>query len=349
MNKPSIAIVFLNYNDKKNLKDALTSVQEQKYRPFDIFFIDNASTDNSAGYVEKNFPGVKIIRNKKNIGYAGAYAKYLPEIFSQGYAGAVLINTDILADENWLEELVSSAFREQNIASAQPKIYLWKKQKTNIFNTCGNPINFLGMGYSGCYGKEDLDQTKADESAAYASGCCLLIKKAAFAKVGNLDGDFFMYLEDQDWGWRARMLGLENIVSGKSVLWHKYEFQKNPTNKNKFFFLERNRLFFILKNYSIKLIFLLLPAFILLELGIILHSMKNGYFGKKILSYRETIKFFNSIKNKRKLIQEKRILSDKELFEKLSPRVDFEIIGGKLLRPANAMLELYYKITKKLI
>ena len=256
-NTPRVAILLLGYNDKENLADAITSVEKQTYPEFDIVYLDNGSSDGSADFVKKNFPNVKIIQ-EKNLGYAGTYAKYLPSFFAQDYVAAILLNTDVVVAENWLANLVLTAFEDSQIASAQPKIYLWENGQTDRINSFGNPVNFLGLGYCGQAGQKDRGQLDQKTDLFYASGCCLLIKKTAFETIGNLDADFFMYLEDQDWGARARLLGMKNILCPQSKMWHKYQFQKNPQNKQKFFYLERNRLFFIFKNYSFKLWLLIL-------------------------------------------------------------------------------------------
>lgn len=345
---PRIAVLFLGYNDQDNLFDAITSVQKQNYPNFDIFYLDNASTDNSVALVKKNFPQVKIIR-EKNLGYAGTYAKHLPEIFSQNYAGAVLINTDVVVDENWLENLTKPTFQNENIATAQPKIYLWQEGKTDKINTFGNPVHFLGIGYCGNYEKKDLGQFDKKTDLLYASGCCLLIKKTAFEKIGNLDQDFFMYLEDQDFGARACLLGMKNQLCPNSKMWHKYQFQKNPKNKIKFFYLERNRLFFLQKNYPTKLLFLIFPVFLILEIGILLHSLKNGYFKEKILAYNAFLRAFPQTQKKRKLIQNQRTLKSKKFFALLSPTLEIENMGGTPLKFTNLFFQWYYNLIKKIL
>jgi len=345
---PKIAILFLGYNDRDNLWDAITSVQTQTYSNFDIFYLDNASTDNSVTWVKKNFPQIKIIQ-EKNLGYAGTYAKYLPQIFSQNYAGAVLLNTDIVVSKNWLKNLVLPAFEKDFIASAQPKIYLWQEGKTNKINTFGNPVHFLGMGYCGNYGQEETSLSAPPKNIVYASGCCLLIKKIAFEKIGNLDQDFFMYLEDQDWGIRAHLWGMENRLCENSQMWHKYQFQKNPKNKIKFFYLERNRLFFLFKNYPASLLFLIFPAFLILEIGILFHSILNHYFKEKLLAYSAFFQALPSLWKKRKIVQSQKVLSTKKFFALLDPVLKIENFGGTPLKFANLFFQWYYNLVKKIL
>ena len=355
-NEPFIAVIVLGYNDRNNLKDTMDSVLNQSYTNYKTIYIDNASTDNSFEFVRENYPQIQLIRNKKNLGYAGAYKKILDELFnnrpkSKVFEAIVLLNSDVVVDYNWLRELSISAFSSRKIALAQPKIFLYRNnKKTDLINTFGNNINYLGFGFCGNYKKRDLPKIKNDKEIVYASGCSLLIKKDAYLNSsGGLDNKFFAYLEDQDLGWRLQMNNYKIILSAKSIMWHKYIFQRNERNKWKFYMLERNRLFFIFKNYQTKTIILLLPIFLFIEIGVVLDSLTKGYFTDKIKGYVDFIKSIKILKKDRNKIQRKRKLSDRQLFDKFSPTIEFEEVDNFLLKITNLFLLAYYKIIKLFI
>ncbi len=345
-----IAVVMLNYNDKSNITDAVQSLLVQDYQDFEIIIIDNGSKDGSKELIKMQYPNLTLVENN-NIGYAGAYAEFLANIFrGNDYAGAVLLNTDVVVEINWLSELVKSAFADNTIAFAQPKIYIWQDGETDSFNTCGNKINFLGFGYCGEYKKKDRDiNLSKDIETAYASGCCLFVKKEAYLKISGLDPDFFAYLEDQDLGWRGWMYGYKSVVSINSIMWHKYVFHKNPANKTKFYLLERNRLLFIAKNYSLKTIILLAPALFVMEIGILYHALSNGYMKEKITSYISFITSISKTLEKRKVIQKNRCRRDTDLFRRLSPSIEFDEVKSKPLEWANKIFSSYYYFIIKFI
>lgn len=345
---PKIAVLILGYNDEKNLKEAIDSSLDQTYQNYTVVYIDNASKDGSLSLVQKNYPQLEIIAYTENFGYAGAYAKILKETFTKDYDGAVLLNSDVIVDKNWLKELVTSAFADEKIAIAQPKIFLYGKHE-KLANTFGNKINYLGFGFCGHYKKPDDSTFANDQEIVSASGASLLIKKSAFLKIGNLDEKFFAYLEDQDLSWRALMAGCKIVLSAKSIILHKYVFKKNARNSWKFFTLERNRLFFLFKNFSAKTLFLLAPMFFVMEIGILADAITKGYFWDKIRAYGAFLTNFSKIYQDRQIVQEARQLPDSELFKKLSPAVEFEEIDSFGLRLANKMLAGYYKLIKSLI
>lgn len=346
---PKTAVLILGYNDEKNLQDSISTALDQTYSNFEVFYIDNASKDASLTFVQKNFPSIKTTVHEKNLGYAGAYAVALDETFQvKKFDCAVLLNSDVIVDRNWLSELVASAYADEKIAIAQPKIFLWGNDK-NLANTFGNKINYLGFGFCGHYKQPDNESFSKDQEIVSASGASLLIKKDAYLKIGNLDEKFFAYLEDQDLSWRAQMFGYKIVLSAKSVMWHKYVFAKNARNHWKFFTLERNRLYFIFKNYSTRTLILLSPMFLMMEIGILADAIAGGYFWDKIRAYKAFLSNLSQTYRSRKIIQEGRQLPDSELFARLNPTVDFEEIDSHFLNLANIILKRYFQFISSLI
>ncbi len=349
--QPFILVILLNYNDKDNLSDALNSLLLQSYENFKVIVIDNDSKDGSVEFLDEFYPDIEVMARKINDGYAGAYKEYLDFVFKEDKCDAVvLLNTDVVVEKNWLLELVKSGYSDDMTAFAQSVVYLWREGKTNYINTSGNKINYLGFGYCGDYNKRAKEvELKKDYETAYASGCGLLVKKEPYMKIGGLDQDFFAYLEDQDLGWRGWMFGYKSIVSVKSVMWHKYVFQGKLFNKRKYFFLERNRLFFLLKNYSFKTIIILFPVLLLVDLAVIMHAILNGYIIEKVKSYFSFLAGVFKMYEKRGYIQSKRLFSDSDLFFRLSPAMDFEELDSVVFRAANKFFLFYYFLVRRVI
>lgn len=347
MNQPRIAVLILGHNHKDTLKDTLDSALVQAYPDYALTYIDNASSDGAADFIKEHYPSVTVITNEKNLGYAGGYDASIKDAFAQGFDAAVLLNPDTITDKDWLAELVRSAYSDPEIALAQSKVLIWDNGPTDIINTFGNSVNFLGFGYCGHY--KEKDTFSEDTDVTYASGSSLLIKKEYYPSKISFDTDYFAYLEDQDLGWQARVQGLHIVASARSKVWHKYDFQKKHLNNFKFYLLERNRLFFLMKFYSFELQCLILPAFIIMELGVFLDSIFKGYFFKKLKAEWDFCRALPTLFEKRRRIQRSRTVSDRELFGFLSPTIDFEEVDSPLLRLANRLLKRYYSLIKHLI
>jgi GT2 family glycosyltransferase len=346
---PKIAVLILGYNDERHLPDALRSALDQSYADYQLIYIDNASTDGSRAFVAAAYPGVRVLANARNLGYAGAYREALDRVFSEGYEGAVLLNADVIVDRRWLEELVCSGYAAADIAFAQPKIFLWDGAGNHRANTFGNEIHYLGFGFCGHYKGLDGPAYDNDREITFASGASLLVKRGPYLEIGGLDESFFAYLEDQDLGWRARMRGYRSVLSARSVMWHKYSFTKSPRNGRKFYLLERNRLYFIYKNYCWKTVLLLLPAFLFMEAGVIADSVVKGYFRDKLRAYRDFARNLPQLRVERGATQALRSVPDCRLFPLFVSAIRFEEIDSPLLTLANAVLGAYRRIIARLV
>jgi GT2 family glycosyltransferase len=342
-----IAVLVLGYNHRDTLKDMLDSVLKQEYPNYAVTYIDNDSWDGSVDFVRCYYPIVSVITNRQNLGYAGGYDAVIRDAFAQGFDAVVLLNPDTIADKDWLTELVKSAYVAPDIALAQSKVLIWNDGPTDLINTYGNNVHFLGFGHCGHY--KEQDRFLVDSDVTYASGSSLLIKKEYYPSKISFDTDFFAYLEDQDLGWQARVQGLRAIASAKSKVWHKYDFQKKKLDNLKFYLLERNRLFYLTKFWSFRLFCLVFPFFIIMEIGVLFDSILKGYFSRKMKAYWDYSLSIPKLYRKRIWIQRNRTVSDKELFCLLSPTIDFEEVDSPLLRLANSSMKKYYTIIQQFL
>ena len=118
-NKP-VAVIVLNWNGEKLLKEFLPSVVELTPSDIaDVIVADNNSTDNSVELVEKNFPSVKLLRFSENYGYAGGYNRAIGET---GYKYTLLLNSDVAVTDGWLYPLYEFMESMSDAGACQPKI-----------------------------------------------------------------------------------------------------------------------------------------------------------------------------------------------------------------------------------
>lgn len=141
MIKDKISIITVNYNGLNYLGPLFDSLEKQTYKNYEIVFVDNNSSDDSIDFVKKNYPNVKIVKNDRNLGFAGGNNSALPYCDGEYVA---LINNDMVADANWLQGMYRSILRE-NADIIGSKILFYKpfvtlKFKTNTFNHAGNNL-----------------------------------------------------------------------------------------------------------------------------------------------------------------------------------------------------------------
>ena len=67
-----VTIIVVNWNGRHHLEPCLSALQAQSYQPREIIVVDNGSTDGSVEYLAANFPDVRVIGLKTNLGFAAA-------------------------------------------------------------------------------------------------------------------------------------------------------------------------------------------------------------------------------------------------------------------------------------
>lgn len=245
----NVAVVILNWNGKKLLEKFLPSVIYHS-RNAKIYVADNASTDDSIDFTEKNFPEVEIIKNIRNAGYAGGYNLALKSVSEEIQ---ILLNSDVEVTQGWLEPIISTFNNEQEVAAIQPKILDY--QNRNLFEYAGAAGGFIDKyGYPYCKGRifqsleEDHGQFNEDDYVFWASGACIAVRKSAFDKIGGFDEDFFAHQEEIDLCWRLQNSGYKIKYVANSQVYHVGGATLATMNPKKTFYNFRNSLFLLYKN-----------------------------------------------------------------------------------------------------
>ena len=244
---PKVAVMILNYNGVGWLDKCLRSVLNSTYPNYDVYLIDNGSTDGSVEFVRKTFPTVRVIAYKVNFGFPEAYNKAISQVACEH---VVLLNNDTqVMNEDWLGHLVSVAEGDNAVAAVACKIV--SMQDHQILDSVG------GMGIPFWRGFVDIGKGEADngqygesfEPFAFCGGAAL-VKRSAFLGVGGFDGRLFLYFEDSDISWRLRLIGRTIAFAPEARVAHFFSasFGGMEVNPVKLYYCHRNYLRSILKN-----------------------------------------------------------------------------------------------------
>ncbi|MFN5332196.1 MAG: glycosyltransferase family 2 protein [Bacteroidota bacterium] len=274
------AIVLLNYNGAKVLPQFLPSVLA--HSSFDIWVIDNASTDTSLYYLRQEFPSVSLICLSENYGFAAGYNLGLEKLKGD-YETFILLNTDVEVSPSWDQELVAHLQANSACAAVQPKILSWKEKE--YFDYAGAGGGFLdAFGYPYCRGRIwntlEKDQGQYDDtiSVDWASGACMAIRSQDFFEQHGFDPHFFAHMEEIDLCWRLRGSGKNIAYLGQVRVYHLGGATLDRASPQKLYLNIRNSLAMIYKQVSfLRFLFILL--------------IKGGIEGVALLTYLITGKF----------------------------------------------------------
>lgn len=341
-----VVIGIVTYNSRHKIADCLHSLQHQHYPKelVEVVVVDNDSHDSTKEYLAEAWPQVTVIANDNNVGFAAAnnqiytFVKYQADYL-------VLLNDDTIVEPNWLTRLVNAALSDDRIAAVQSKLLLYPEK--TLINSLGNSIQFLGFAFCNHYREPDSHAQTVLFDLPYASGAAVLLKLSALQIIGLFDEKLFMYHEDVDLGWRLRLLGYRVVIDPLSVVYHKYNYSKA---KYKFYYMDRNRWIVLLKNYRLATIILLSPMLLVMELGIMLFSVKNGWFKEKIKGWSWLIKNFGYILSQRRKIQDLRQVNDREILKLFVGPITNQEVENKLLSwVANPLLEVYFLLVRMIV
>jgi len=310
------SVIIVNTNELHHLKRCLPSIFRQRYPDYEVLVVDNASTDGSVEYVAREFPQVRIIRNETNLGYAGANNVGFKHAAGDYIA---VLNPDTQVEPDWLKELVIALQADPWAGLATPKILMM--DDPGRINTCGNEITFTGLTF--CRGLDQLAE-KYDqlEVVSAVSGAAFVIKRSVLEQIGGFDESFFIYYEDTDLSLRAMLAGYTCLYVPTSVVYHQYAVRFSP---RKYFLLERNRYFSLLKTLRWRTLIVLLPMLLLSELLAWGYALLRGpeHVRSKLRSYVWLIGNRQQILEARSRVQALRRVDDRVLLGRFSHRLTF--------------------------
>lgn len=214
-----ISVVIVSWNAKKFLLECLQSLASQQTSSnMEIIVVDNASTDGSPEAVSEQFPNVRLIKNNENLGFGKAN-----NIGIKHSAGnyIYLINSDIKVLDGCLDRLLNYIEKSPTIGILGPKILnadLSLQSSCRQFPSLWNNFCYaLGLSRvfpdSRIFSGEHMFYFKHDKikKVDVLVGCFLMVRRSAFAQVGLLDEQYFMYAEDVDWCKRFWKAGWEVV------------------------------------------------------------------------------------------------------------------------------------------
>ena len=278
-----VSIVIVTYNSESDIKDCLNSLSKYvKKENFQVILVDNGSKDGTIKFVKKFYPRVTIHKNRKNLGFAKAVNIGLRKVRGD----ALLLNPDTILNKGLLEKL-SEISKIGGIAAVAPKIMNFDG---SIQPSCGNFPSAINIFLDripvirDLFPISEIIRKKAfyekKQKVNWASGTCLYLTKKGLEVVGELDEDYFMYLEEVDWCYRAAKRHLKIIYTPKASIYHKDQ-GKSPTYSPAKFFNMRKGFITFFEKYNSELDLFLFKILLKVELFFkMIFVSKNSKWGE---------------------------------------------------------------------
>lgn len=250
MNEPKVSIILVNWNQKKDIVECISSIKKSSYSNYDIIVVDNNSTDSSVSLIKKRFPEVKLIETAKNLGFAGANNIGIDHALRIESKYVLLLNSDTITHKKLLTEIVNVMEKTPYAGVLGPMIYFYDSPQEIWFGG-GEIDSNTGRFRHIDEGKENREVVANKiRECDFITGCAMLISSEVLRNIGLLDSAYFMYYEDSDFCVRAHKAGYKIIFVPSAEVWHKKK--KGPLPSYYYFYNARNRLLFVKKFSSYK-------------------------------------------------------------------------------------------------
>jgi len=232
---PLVYVVIITFNGEKWISDCLQSLLLTEYSPYKILIIDNASQDNTINCIVNNFPGIEVLRNKKNLGFAEGCNIGIRLALERGSNYVVLLNQDTKLHKEWLKKLVELIEKDESIGILSPLQYNY--EGSAVDDICMKTIQLCRK------------PTRQFIETNNVIGAAMMLSKKLCTKVGGFDPYFFCYGEETDLCQRAQYHGFKIGIASESIVYHwHYYLNKENFSKDNLDKITRNRFICILKN-----------------------------------------------------------------------------------------------------
>ncbi|HEV2350778.1 MAG TPA: glycosyltransferase family 2 protein [Terriglobia bacterium] len=314
-----VSVLMVTHNDAGVLPKCLESLQQQDYPSLECIIVDNGSRDDTRDILSKLTGAYQTFLNETNCGFAASQNQALRH--AQG-DWILFLNPDVILSRNFISELAAAAEADPSIGMASGKLLRWSPAEnqplTNVIDSTG--IYFRRNLRHLDRGSEEVDRGQYDQPAFVfgVTGAAALHRRRMVEDVSVmgefLDADFFLCRDDADLAWRAHLMGWRCIYTPRALGWHvrrvtPARFRELPLVVN--WHSVKNRFIMRWKNIS---------PYLYLRLFLPVTWRDCMILGYSVLVDRRLFSAFThlwrnrkAISAKRKWIQDRRRVSDREL------------------------------------
>jgi GT2 family glycosyltransferase len=249
-----VSVTIVTYNSGRFIKRCLESVLAQRYPFKEIIIVDNASSDGTIDILEQFEDRCQVYYNEENVGFAAAQNQ---AIQVSGGDWVLTLNPDVLLLPNFIQALVDAGQFDSKIGTVCGKLLTM----TSHFEIPEKPVvDSTGIYFNPMLRHLDRGSQEVDnghylqyEYVFGATAAAALYRRSMIDDIALdgefFDSDFFVYREDADVAWRAQLMGWKCLYAPEAVVHHHYSHTAGRATPLKAYYVERNRLFLLVKNF----------------------------------------------------------------------------------------------------
>lgn len=246
-----VSLITVNFNQTEATCALLDSIRRQDWREMEVIVVDNGSRDNPQTLLETRYPEARVLRSEQNLGFAGGNNLGLET--AQGEF-IFFVNNDAELTAGCIKHLLDVFSKHPDAGMASPLICYFPEK-----NQPADRIQYAGMtaihpltarNRTIGQGETDEGQYRDDRLTAYPHGAAMMVPRRVIETAGPMEDNFFLYYEELDWAERIRRAGFEVWVAPRARVYHHESLTIQPLGAMKTYFLTRNRVRFMRRNFN---------------------------------------------------------------------------------------------------
>jgi len=268
-----LSAIVVNFRRPELLRECLRSLAtalERVEGATELVVVDNGSADGSNDLVRAEFPGATLVALERNRGFGGGVNAGLER--SSGEF-VLLLNNDATVEPEAIAELLGVAETAADVGSVAAQMRFADRPET--INSAGIGIDRLGVAYHRLLGAPTSASEREPVEVFGASGGAALWRRSALESVGCFYEPFFVYLEDVDVAWRARMRGWRALYAPGAIVYHHHSATAVHASDFKYRWVGRNRLRLLARNADRRQLLRHAPAIVAYELAYVAYAARR--------------------------------------------------------------------------
>lgn len=307
---PTVAAIIINYQGREVVKACVDSLLAQSRLPDEVWVIDNASEDDIPERIKAWFPSVHVVRNERNLGFAGACNVGIRRCRSDLVA---ILNNDLILERNWLERLLAKVEEPWGFWASR----IVRARQPEVIDSAGDGMAVIGAAFKIGSGRP-VEQYLEDREVFGPCGAAALYRRELLEETGGFDEDFFLIYEDSDLNVRARLLGYRCLYVADAVVRHRVNESIGRFTKPYVYYGHRNSEFVFWKNFPTSLLLCYLPERQLFNLLCLAFFARKGRAGTFIRAKRDAFRMRRTVLEKRRRILSSARISAADLRRQLT-------------------------------
>ncbi len=246
MKKPFVAVIIVNYNGYELTRDCLRSFEGVIYDRYTLIVVDNASRDDSIPRLQQEFPNVRYVKSKTNLGFTGGNNLGLAVAYEMNPDYVFFLNNDTVVSAN-IFELAAFLDTNPDVGMVAPLTYYHERPEITSFggghlNRNTGRVTRLNHG---------IRRDQIHDGVIFCTfleGAAFMARTELVKRAGGFNDDYFLAAEETELCVRIIDMGYRLALVPSCSVWHKVSRTMGSGSEMIHYFVYRNKLHFIRNN-----------------------------------------------------------------------------------------------------